>query len=65
MCVVTAELVAAQSGLGYLIQQSRLLLQTQNVLAGMITIGVVGFAMNAVMEWIERRLTGWSHAARS
>ncbi|PWT92295.1 MAG: ABC transporter permease [Proteobacteria bacterium] len=65
MCVVTAELVAAQSGLGYLIQQSRLLLQTQNVLAGMITIGAVGFAMNAVMERIEWRLTGWSHAARS
>jgi hypothetical protein len=44
MCVVAAELIAAQSGLGYMIQQNRVLLQTQNVVAGMITIGVVGFA---------------------
>jgi ABC-type nitrate/sulfonate/bicarbonate transport system permease component len=66
MCVVAAELIAAQSGLGYLIQQSRLLLQTQNVLAGMIAIGIIGFAMNAGMLWLERRLIPWRAAgARS
>lgn len=62
MCVVAAELIAAQSGLGYLIQQSRLLLQTQNVLTGMAAIGVIGFAMNAGMAWIERRLIPWGPA---
>ena len=59
MCVVAAELIAAQSGLGYLIQQSRMLLQTQNVLAGMIVIGGLGFAMNAGMLWLERVLIPW------
>ncbi|MBR1125459.1 ABC transporter permease [Bradyrhizobium lablabi] len=59
MCVVAAELIAAQSGLGYLIQQSRMLLQTQVVLTGMITIGMIGFAMNAGMVWLERRLIPW------
>lgn len=59
MCVVAAELIAAQSGLGYMIQLNRVLLQTPNVVAGMITIGVVGFAMNAVMSYIERRLIPW------
>jgi NitT/TauT family transport system permease protein len=59
MCVVAAELIAAQSGLGYLIQQSRMLLQTQVVLTGMITIGMIGFAMNAGMTWLERRLIPW------
>jgi NitT/TauT family transport system permease protein/sulfonate transport system permease protein len=59
MCVVAAELIAAQSGLGYLIQQSRMLLQTQIVLTGMITIGIIGFVMNAGMIWLERRLIPW------
>ena len=59
MCVVAAELIAAQSGLGYLIQQSRLLLQTQVVLTGMIAIGMIGFVMNAGMIWLERRLIPW------
>jgi NitT/TauT family transport system permease protein/sulfonate transport system permease protein len=59
MCVVAAELIAAQSGLGYMIQQSRLLLQTQVVLTGMITIGIIGFIMNLGMLWLERRLIPW------
>jgi len=60
MCVVAAELIAAQSGLGYMIQQNRVLLQTQNVVTGMITIGVIGFAMSALMESIEKRLLPWT-----
>lgn len=59
MCVVAAELIAAQSGLGYMIQQNRVLLQTQNVVTGMITIGLVGFAMSALMSVIEKRLIPW------
>jgi NitT/TauT family transport system permease protein/sulfonate transport system permease protein len=59
MCVVAAELIAAQSGLGYAIQNSRVLMQTQNVVVGMITIGMLGFAMSAAMGWIERRLMPW------
>ena len=59
MCVVAAELIAAQSGLGYAIQNSRVLMQTENLVVGMITIGMLGFAMNAIMSWIERRLMPW------
>ena len=64
MCVVAAELIAAQSGLGYMIQQNRVLLQTHNVVAGMITIGLVGFAMSALMSLLERRLLPWMERAR-
>jgi NitT/TauT family transport system permease protein len=59
MCVVAAELIASQSGLGYMIQQSRLLLQTQNVLTGMAAIGLIGFGMNAGMVWLEGKLIPW------
>lgn len=64
MCVVAAELIAAQSGLGYMIQQNRVLLQTQNVVTGMITIGLVGFAMSGLMSVIERRLIPWRERPR-
>lgn len=64
MCVVAAELIAAQSGLGYMIQQNRVLLQTQNVVTGMITIGLVGFAMSAAMSMLERRLIPWTERPR-
>jgi NitT/TauT family transport system permease protein/sulfonate transport system permease protein len=65
MCVVTAELIAAQTGLGYLIQQSRTLFQIQNVVAGMVVIGAVGFLMSAVLEWIERRINAWAPSERN
>ena len=65
MCVVAAELIAAHSGLGYMIQQSRLLLQTQFVVTGMIVIGIIGFAMNAVMTAIERRLVPWQESSKA
>lgn len=65
MCVVTAELIAAQEGLGYLIQQSRMLFQIQNVVAGMVAIGLVGLAMSAVLERIERRVNAWAPSERA
>jgi ABC-type nitrate/sulfonate/bicarbonate transport system permease component len=64
MCVVAAELIAAQSGLGYMIQQNRVLLQTQNVVTGMITIGIIGFAMSGAMGALEKRLISWNQQAR-
>ncbi|MFG1300404.1 ABC transporter permease [Xanthobacter sp. V3C-3] len=65
MCVVTAELIAAQTGLGYLIQQSRMLFQINNVVAGMVTIGLVGFGMSAILERIERRVNAWAPSERN
>ena len=59
MCVVAAELIAAQSGLGYMIQQSRVLMQTRYVVSGMVTIGLIGFAMSEAMSIVERRLLPW------
>lgn len=54
--VVAAELVGAQSGLGYRIQMHRLVLETDGVLVGMATIGLCGFAMDFVAGQLERRI---------
>lgn len=59
MMVIVAELVGAQSGLGYMIQNSRLLLQTEKVLIGMMIIGAIGFLMNWAMTKIEGSLMPW------
>lgn len=59
MCVVAAELIAASSGIGYLIMDARQLSQSDVVLVGMITIGVVGKVMDSIIKRIEKRLVGW------
>jgi ABC-type nitrate/sulfonate/bicarbonate transport system permease component len=59
MCVIAAELIAATSGLGYMIQMARTTIETEKVIAGMVVIGVIGFIMNAIMLWIERCLVSW------
>ena len=62
MAVVTAELIAAQSGLGFMIQASRLNLETSRVLVGMTLIGILGASMTAFLSLLERRLIiPWNH----
>ncbi len=58
--VISAELVGAQSGLGYMIQLNRIMLKTENIIAGMIAIGIAGLAMNYLMLILERKLTFWN-----
>lgn len=63
MSVIAAELIGAQSGLGYFIQLNRLLLRTDNVILGMILIGIIGMILNRIivlcgdlsMPWREKR----------
>ena len=59
MCVVAAEMVGAQSGMGYIIQLNRQLLYLDKVVAGMVAIGVVGFAVIWAVMAIERRALTW------
>jgi len=59
MIVVAAELIGAQSGLGYMIQTSRTLLQTELVVGGMVVIGIVGYVLSVAMRFVERWLTPW------
>mgnify|MGYP001605322452 CR=1 FL=1 len=57
--VISAELVGAQSGLGYMIQLNRVMLRTENIIAGMVTIGLAGLVMNYFMLRLEKRLLAW------
>ncbi|MBI4591504.1 MAG: ABC transporter permease [Candidatus Rokubacteria bacterium] len=59
MSIVAAELVAAQSGLGFMIMFYRSLFITENVIVGMLAIGVLGYLMDRLMRAIEKRLMPW------
>jgi ABC-type nitrate/sulfonate/bicarbonate transport system permease component len=58
--VVAAELIAAQRGLGYMIEDAATFYRIKDVYVGVILIGVIGLAMNASLEAIERRALHWS-----
>lgn len=60
--LVAAELVAAQSGLGYQMWLSRELFKSADVIFGMVTIGFLGFISNYGVLLLERRLLRWHRA---
>lgn len=59
MAVVGAELMGAESGIGYLMVLSRQLFQLDGVLAGILLIGAIGIAINALIEAIEEKFIPW------
>ncbi|MEP7057130.1 MAG: ABC transporter permease [Caldimonas sp.] len=62
MALVAAELVGANSGLGFLINDARTLLRTDIVIVGMITIGLVGLMLDVVIREVTARLLPWSRS---
>lgn len=59
MCVVAAELVSSTTGLGYLIMNARQFGNTDIVMIGMITIGIIGKLMDSLLKWVEGRVIKW------
>jgi taurine transport system permease protein len=57
--LVAAEIVAANSGLGYMILQASQFLQTSTIFVGIITIGLLAFALDRSLRVVERRLAPW------
>ncbi|MBI3523473.1 MAG: ABC transporter permease [Betaproteobacteria bacterium] len=57
--IIAAELVAARSGLGYLISNGMEILRADQVLVGMIMIGVLGVCFDAFFRYLNRRVI-WS-----
>ena len=64
MALVAAELVGANSGLGFLINDARTVLRTDYVIVGMATIGLVGLVIDRVIRSVVARLMPWSQASR-
>ncbi|HLI26064.1 MAG TPA: ABC transporter permease [Chloroflexota bacterium] len=57
--VITAELVASRSGLGYAVRAAEQASRVPEVYAGVLTIAVVGFLLNALFVALEGRVLAW------
>lgn len=60
--LVAAELLAADSGIGQMMEMGRQLFQLDVVLAGVVVSGVIGFALDRGAREIERRASKWRTA---
>lgn len=59
MVVVAAELIAAESGLGFLLMQAYRIFRMDIMVAVMLIIGLLAFAMDRGMRELQRRLLRW------
>lgn len=58
-CVVAAEMIASSKGIGFMITYARQVSKPDEVLVGIIVIGLIGFLIDAIILKIERRLLRW------
>ena len=65
MCLVSAEMLPGSlSGVGYLITHAYTMARTDVVMAGMVSIGLVGAALDGVFRLVEKRKFAWKRLAR-
>lgn len=57
--LMMAEIVGATSGIGYVITQSQRLLQTPNVLAGMMVVGFLGLTSDYLCKYTHKKMFPW------
>lgn len=58
-CLVAAELIAADQGLGWLVQYAGQALQVAIVIVGIIVIGILGYCMELLIRVVESRAVPW------
>ena len=57
--VIVAEMIAVNNGLGFRILEAREFMWSDKIIAGMITIGLLGLAIDTGMDRINRYLLRW------
>ncbi|GAB2479959.1 MAG: ABC transporter permease subunit [Comamonas sp.] len=57
--LVAAEMVAANVGLGQMVLNASNFLRTDIVIMGIVVIGVVAYAFDLFMRWVEKKLVPW------
>ncbi|MCO6417314.1 ABC transporter permease [Siccirubricoccus sp. KC 17139] len=62
--IVAAEFIAADSGLGYMINDARTFFMVSQMLLGAVVIGLIGFGVNILLRSLEGWLLRWRVATR-
>lgn len=58
--VIVAELIGSSSGIGHMITDSQALLNTGQIIFGIIIIGLIGLVSDFIFKTINRRMFEWS-----
>ena len=65
MCLVAAEMMPGSiSGIGYVITHAYTVARTDIVIAGMVSIGAVGLALDAAFRYFEAKCFAWQRLSR-
>lgn len=59
LTLVSAEMIAVKSGLGYMIMYAQVMFRADQVMAGIILIGLVGLAFDQVIRLLRARICRW------
>ena len=62
--VIVAELIGASSGIGHMITDSQALLATDQIIFGIIVIGLIGLASDMFFKGLNRRLFPWAQLGK-
>src|SRR5471030_1266556 len=64
LLVVSAEMIGAQFGIGAFVLQAGNLMQTDQLLAGVVILSLFGLAVGRLINWLETRLLHWRSEER-
>ena len=62
--VIVAELIGASSGIGHMITDSQALLATDQIIFGIIVIGLIGLVSDLFFKWVNRRFFPWAQLGK-
>lgn len=62
MVLVGAELLAADSGLGQMMEMGRQMFRLDVVMVGVVLTGVIGFTLDRGLRWLESHLLRWKRS---
>lgn len=65
LVLVAAEMIGAKSGLGFMIINAQYNFETPQMYAAILTISLLGLAVNYALVWIERRAMAWKQESVS
>ncbi len=62
--VIVAELIGASSGIGHMITDSQSLMATDQIIFGIIVIGLIGLLSDFFFKWVNRTLFPWAQIGK-
>jgi sulfonate transport system permease protein len=65
MCLVVAELLGADRGVGFMIQDARSFMQTDTVFVGIIIFALAGKISDSIVRFLENRLLKWQDSFKA